>query len=120
MTADDPVKGLGKEVEDVWGGFETEPHADIVVELILPCKTQEMPISTPERDMTECGLKVEFSHEGAWPERGERSNSSGEHLVGDVCLRVEDAIIDRGAARPRKVVYPAWFGGSFPNNRAEG
>ncbi len=65
VALDDPMKSLRKEVEYVRGGLGSEDENNVVIELVRPVTSEEMPVLLSDWYMPESILEVEFGEKGS-------------------------------------------------------
>ena len=61
----DPLKGIGKLIEDKRGRAEAKRKYTIIVVLGVPIDAQQVPVSWADRAKSECTTYIDLSEKGA-------------------------------------------------------
>jgi phosphoribosylformylglycinamidine (FGAM) synthase-like amidotransferase family enzyme len=107
MPFQNPMQGLRKQVEDVWCRATSEAEHNVVVEQLVPGKTEQMPVCGSYGDVTESGFKIKLCKMGAAAGGNDIADCTINHVVLNGGFRVGDACIHGTISRPREVMDAA-------------
>jgi len=120
MMLNDPVEGLSKEVKYIGCWLDPEHENHCIIEVGVPGEAKERPVVGPNRNMTECILKVELGEEGPLAKTADRLQGGFECLVTDFPFCIRDAIIYWVAIRPGEMIDEMLFRIPFACSSSKG